>query len=649
MEFLQEIGLIVRSWVLNFAGVLREEYSPGLASLALVLLLAIALMLFFIRVRARVRAMRWLDRAVRKRRDNIEFSAGAATLTSEISAGGRSGSKLKIANTWHEFYETLIVQDEAGVPIYHNSVRPSAFFNLEDLGFGAGFWRHVPGLFVSVGLFLTFLGLVSALSSIAPEGGGAIGPDQMNDLLTVASAKFIMSLTGLLCSIIFTIALRFGLHDAEVAAHRLADGLEERLPFLSLEGLVARQLAAITEQREFMRTLGYELVTELGRPLKEMPAVISESIGENLKPLLDQVGKAGTDGVGTLVQDLSGRIADDVGSALSRASDSISEAGDRIAKLSDRMDQSSSKVGDELNIALTRVSEAVAGIRETLGDAARDTGGAFNAGAEKLLGVMNQTLEGIRDNTSQGAEALSAAASSLRQAGEGFGKQIEDAGRVGAEAASRELGRVAADAADKAASEVLAPLGAIAEKMEAVTRQVAAAGNDMRLFADGVKSGADASAAASSAFRSASQELISAAAPIRSSIGSVETSVSALADATQNVATTIARSAESTARSAADALSSAQAVLGSEQQAIENALEGIQIALERLRDQGNRIDDIDGKLGRAFEIYTQQVSGAVDGMRQHVQQLQEKLQPGIDTLKTVVETAEEFIPKSRTR
>lgn len=649
MEFLQGIGLTVRSVVLDFAGLLRQEYAPGLFSLALVMALIVSLVLFALGIRSRVLAMRWLDRSVRRHKDDAEFSAGLAVLTSEVTAGGRTGSRLKVANTWREFSETLIVQDEGGTPVYHNSVRPSAFFNLEDLGFGSGFWRHVPGLFVSIGLFLTFLGLVSALSSMVPEGGGTIGPAEMNDLLTVASAKFIMSLTGLLCSIIFTIALRVGLHDAEVAAHRLADGLEERLAFLSLEGLAAKQLAAVTEQREFLRTLGYELVAELGRPLKEMPAMISESIEQNLRPLLDQVGKAGTDGVGTLVQDLSSRMTEDVGRALSKASDSISEAGDRIAKLSDRMDQSSSKVGDELNAALSRVSEAVAGIRDTLGDAARDTGGAFSAGAEKLLGVMNQTLEGIRDNTSQGAEALSAAASSLRQAGEGFGKQIEDAGRVGAEAASRELGRVTADATEKATSEVLAPLDAIAEKMEAVTRQVAAAGNDMRLFADGVKSGADASVVASNAFRSASQELTSAAAPIRSSIGSVEASVSALADATQNVATIITRSAESTARSAADALSSAQVILGSEQQAIENALEGIQVALQRLREQGNRIDDIDGKLGRAFEIYTQQVSGAVDDMRQHVQELQERLQPGIDTLKTVVETAEEFIPKTRTR
>jgi hypothetical protein len=118
------------------------------------------------------------------------------------------------------------------------------------MGFAAGFWRHVPSLFVSVGLFLTFLGLVSALNSMVVENGGTIGEEQLNVLLSVASAKFIMSLTGLACSIVFTLVLRKGMHDVEEMSHQLADGLEERLAFLSLEGLAAKQLAAVTEQRD---------------------------------------------------------------------------------------------------------------------------------------------------------------------------------------------------------------------------------------------------------------------------------------------------------------------------------------------------------------------------------------------------------------
>jgi hypothetical protein len=648
MEFLQNIGLTVRYFVLGTAGALREEYAPGLVSLALVAALVFALLLFNMRIRSRVGAMRWLDAAIRKHKDETEFSAGLDTLNAEILEA-RGANRIKVGSVWREFAETLIVQDEGHGPVYHNSVRPSAFFNLDDMGFGAGFWRYVPSLFVSVGLFLTFLGLVSALNSMVVESGGNIGPKQMNDLLSVASAKFIMSLTGLLCSILFTVALRAGLHDAEAASHRLSDGLEERLAFLSLEGLAAKQLASIIEQRDMLKLFATELVAELGRPLKEMPSAISSSIEQTMRPLLDQVGRAGTDGVGSMVQDLSARMTEDVGRALGEASRSIQEAGDRISKLSERMDQSSSKVSDELNVALARVSEAVAGIRDTLGGAAKETGGTFNAGAERLLGVMNSTLEGIRENTSAGAAALSAAATEMRHAGEGFRQQLETAGRVGAELASREIGRVTADATARAATDVLEPLDKIAEKIAGVVDQVASAGNDMRLFADGVRSGADASMQASATFRAATQDLAAAAAPIRSSLSSVELSISALSETAHNVATTITRSAESTARTASDALAAALAILGSEQQAIDNALGGISVALERLREQGTRIDDIDGKLGRAFEIYTEQVAGAVDGMRQHVQDLQHTLQPSLDTLKSVVESAEEFVPKSRTR
>jgi len=56
-------------------------------------------------------------------------------------------------------------------------------------------WRVVPGLFVSIGLPLTFLGLISALNQMGMTGNDT---NAMRDLMTIASAKFIMSLAGLL-------------------------------------------------------------------------------------------------------------------------------------------------------------------------------------------------------------------------------------------------------------------------------------------------------------------------------------------------------------------------------------------------------------------------------------------------------------------
>lgn len=53
------------------------------------------------------------------------------------------------------------------------------------------------------------------------------------------------------------------------------------------------------------------------------------------------------------------------------------------------------------------------------------------------------------------------------------------------------------------------------------------------------------------------------------------------------------------------------------------------------------------KLGRAFEIYTTQVSSAVDSMRGHVSELQGRLSPALDTMQAIVDQAEQFSPQSR--
>ena len=99
---------------------------------------------------------------------------------------------------WGEYHETMVHPEPGSDDVVRNSLRPNAFFDAEDLGFDGGWWRILPGLFVSVGLLLTFLGLIAALTAI---GGAEITDDSLRELLNAASAKFIMSLTGLACSI----------------------------------------------------------------------------------------------------------------------------------------------------------------------------------------------------------------------------------------------------------------------------------------------------------------------------------------------------------------------------------------------------------------------------------------------------------------
>lgn len=681
LEVLRNLGLAVKNVVLGVAGLLRDESAPGVVTLVLTGLLIAGIVRFWIVVQRRRAALNWLRMEFVQALGETPSEASILALNNAVDASEGVRSRQPVVAAWKEYRETLVPHEEHGQVVLRNAVRPSTFFNLEDLHFTPGFWRIVPGLFVTGGLFLTFLGLISALNSMAAPAGSNTAElnIDINGLLTIASAKFIMSLTGLLCSILFTIALRLGTGRVDEAIHRLCSEMERRLTFISLEELAVEQLAASREQKDHFRAIGMELVAELGRPLREeLPDRISAAISKEMQPLLQQVGQIGAEGVGAMVQDLSSRFSDDVGRALSQASDKLVVAGERIAELSSRMDQSSGRMGSEMDTAVARLAQTVDDLRAAMGATAETAGGALAQGAEQLLAVMNDTLQGIRDNTGEGARAISAAATEMRQAAEAFRAELEAATKAGSGAASEQMAAASAAASGaidvagrgildafgknaidiakateafsaKASQDLLGPLDAISGSLGAVVTDLTEGTANLRRFSDGMRAGAEATEQAAGQFRGASQAFIEAATPLRASTTSIEGAIRHLSESTRNVSDTVSRSATATAESAASALANAQQILGGEAKAIEASLAGISTMLEKLRGQGDRLDDIDEKLGKAFEAYTGHVASAVEGMFGHVSRLQEELNPALSTLREVVEQAEQFRPESKVR
>ena len=94
-------------------------------------------------------------------------------------------------------------------------------------------------------------------------------------------------------------------------------------------------------------------------------------------------------------------------------------------------------------------------------------------------------------------------------------------------------------------------------------------------------------------------------------------------------------------------MATAREALGGQGRAIEATLTGLSQAIDKMRGQGDRLDEMDTKLGRAFEEYNRQVAAAVEGMFGHVRRMQDELNPALDTLKSVVEQAEAFAPQQR--
>ena len=666
-------GNLVVDVVVLISDLLREEHTPGLVSAGLLALLAWVVVHFGIETRRRCRALGALKRAVAAAAaDPVAFSeslSGVNRSVKGLATRRASSPGSLVATAWDEYSETFVHHLEGDRSILCNSVRPSQFFNPEDLHFGVGFWRVWPGLFVTIGLFLTFLGLISALHAMNTAEG--VSEEAMTNLLTVASAKFIMSLTGLACSIVFTAWLRFGTGRVESAIHNVKRELEQRLSFLSLEKLAVEQVEATREQKEHFRLIGMELVEELGRPLREeLPKTISDSIGDAVSPLIAQVGELGTASVGEMVRDLSSRITTDVDGALRQASEQLGKAGDRLGALVDRMDGSSDRMGSEMEGATERLASAVEDLRATMSAGASATSGAFSDGVEAILAAMRTTLEGIRENTAEGARAMADAAEEMRGAAERFRAELATATEEGAVAAQQRMDRSGGDVArvidgagdrvrnaiegtgrriatitgevtEKAGRELLGPMGEIAQRLDEMVEALTNGVREMRRASNGVKDGADATSDASANFRGAARALVAAGDEVKPAVERLETATQDLAASTRQVG----ESARHSTASARQVLQAAQAALGGERQAIDNTLQGLAQVLEGTRGQGDRLDDIDEKLGRAFESYRTQVATAVDALHRHVAEMQEKLTPALDKMREIVERAEQFDPE----
>ena len=596
MEFIQTIGLSVKKAILWLAGVLTESNldtapvekgaAPGFVAAVLFLLLIVGVVIYSFQLRQRIHAISWLYNLIKGYETPQEFTQNITDIDIEVRKRWGREAYDELARGWLEYKETLVLYGENESRHFRNSVRPSTFFNAEDLNFTPGFWKIVPGLFVTIGLFLTFLGLVAALDSLKVSGMDAVQlKGSLQTLLETASAKFVMSLTGLACSIIFTIRLRTGVSKIENKLHELCNHTEFLLKFISLEDIATDQLAAIKEQKEHFRTIGLELVAELGRPLKEdLPITIAQSISDAMSPLVSKVAQVGTEGVGGMVEDLSAKFSEDVSKALNEASTSISNAGTMIDTVSENMSR-------ELLSSVSALKEMIEEVQGATKSRMLDTG-------KELADSFGKTASTITEQASSLSDTL------------------------------------------------VAPLNDLQNKIAILSSDISESGAQFKVMSESVKMGADATQKAASSFEKSAQDFSRVSSPINRSIELISESISDLEDSTANVNETLTEGIKQLMASSESALKSAVEIIRGEQSALENALQGMQDVIEDFKGQGDRLDDIDEKLGAAFETYAEHVESQLEEMKLHARELTERLTPALDKMREVVEHAEQFIPES---
>jgi len=413
LEEMRNFGAWVGQHIIWLANQIVDDHWPGLLSSAFfALTVAFALIIFwqsktYMAVLKRARAAAMKASFGEDRRfdpEDLERQLNAMT--------GKSGRRLAVA--FKEFRETLLETGRRDDVTVRNAIRPAAFMNVDDLGFSLKGWRFVPGLLVSSGLLLTFLGLVAVLSStsgLLPDGQPADQAEvltALRSLLDKASAKFVISLSGLFCSIVLNIWLRWRASRVEHHANVLADELERRLHFVSLEGLADKQLLAIEDQTASMKELITKMTADLSEPLK----AVSQTSMEQIVSMVGQLGASVTSGIGSSLDKVAERI-EAMGEVLVSASSGLQAASQQFDTALKSSTEALGASVDRLESLSHEMSQASGQMAENL-PVVRDTIEASNAYALKVAEGASQMVAAAKDAMAQDKQAIVSTTETIR-------------------------------------------------------------------------------------------------------------------------------------------------------------------------------------------------------------------------------------------
>lgn len=233
-----------------------------------------------------------------------------------------------LGRAWYEFEETLIRPPgnqnftEARYEVIQNTRRPHDYFNLQVIPSLRVKPFMAPSTFVAIGLLLTFIGLVAALTAAASAftSSGSNGETielAINNLLIVAGAKFFASIGGLLSSLLVTVVSNWWQSRISNATYLLCDNLEKRLCYISQTQIASDQYAHAIRQTKRLEELKDELAVSIGRQfgkaMEDVPQQIAGLVGNELKS------------VTTAIDNMAGNLGSGLGKALAQSAGTISD------------------------------------------------------------------------------------------------------------------------------------------------------------------------------------------------------------------------------------------------------------------------------------------------------------------------------------
>ena len=345
----------------------------------------------------------------------------------------------KIGPAWSEFKETLFRpkfdENKELISPCENTVRPQEYFNLRNLGMGPNYVKVFPSVFVGIGLSLTFLGLIAALSEAVDAIDASAGSTDsiqaaISNLLRISSAKFYASLFALFTSIVMTISIRSMTWTLSTSLSDLNQTLESSVRYLGPEKLSITANELLAEQLIQLQTFNTDLALKIGEQ-------VQISLSESLAPVVQKLDNMGgdmaqqnIDAIRDIAKEVTKGIQGAAGGSMDRVANILDEVSTKLGGLSEILEGALSNFDADF-------TQMLDGLKESLKESADGVSSRVNE-------TMSKMSEGIGKTTEDVSVIISGLASTIQnladtgakismQGGEELKRQVEAASKQASE------------------------------------------------------------------------------------------------------------------------------------------------------------------------------------------------------------------------
>ena len=186
-------------------------------------------------------------------------------------------------------YRATIREDPKHTGAFVNLVDPRTWFAPERLpGIGYEKWASAfAGIFLTVGLLFTFVGLSAALLRESHGGADALSlREAINGILNISSASFITSIAGIIYFVLWTLIACWFSSSQHHAAAKFAAAVQALTTMMAPEVVLVDQLLAAQDQADLIRTLADDvavtfearLTAVLAHRLDALPTKMDEAV-----------------------------------------------------------------------------------------------------------------------------------------------------------------------------------------------------------------------------------------------------------------------------------------------------------------------------------------------------------------------------------